>query len=50
VEQSLRQAVLWDEVKDILDKSAMNLSGGQQQAAVHRARFGDVNRIVLLIG
>ncbi|MBP7765187.1 MAG: phosphate ABC transporter ATP-binding protein PstB [Deltaproteobacteria bacterium] len=31
VEQSLRQAVLWDEVKDILDKSAMNLSGGQQQ-------------------
>jgi phosphate transport system ATP-binding protein len=31
VEQSLRQAVLWDEVKDILNKSAMNLSGGQQQ-------------------
>ena len=31
VEQSLRQAVLWDEVKDILHKSAMNLSGGQQQ-------------------
>jgi phosphate transport system ATP-binding protein len=31
VEQSLRQAVLWDEVKDILSKSAMNLSGGQQQ-------------------
>jgi len=31
VEQSLMQAVLWDEVKDILNKSAMNLSGGQQQ-------------------
>ena len=31
VEQSLKQAVLWDEVKDILDKSAMALSGGQQQ-------------------
>ena len=31
VEQSLKQAVLWDEVKDVLDKSAMNLSGGQQQ-------------------
>jgi phosphate transport system ATP-binding protein len=31
VEQSLRQAVLWDEVKDSLNKSAMNLSGGQQQ-------------------
>ena len=31
VEQSLRQSALWDEVKDILDKSAMTLSGGQQQ-------------------
>jgi phosphate transport system ATP-binding protein len=31
VEQSLKQAVLWDEVKDILNKSAMTLSGGQQQ-------------------
>ena len=31
VEQSLKRAVLWDEVKDILNKSAMNLSGGQQQ-------------------
>jgi len=30
-EESLRQAVLWEEVKDILDKSAMTLSGGQQQ-------------------
>jgi phosphate transport system ATP-binding protein len=31
VEESLKQAVLWDEVKDIMDKSAMTLSGGQQQ-------------------
>jgi len=31
VEKSLKQAVLWDEVKDILNQSAMNLSGGQQQ-------------------
>ena len=31
VEQSLKQAVLWDEVKDILTRSAMALSGGQQQ-------------------
>ena len=31
VEQSLRQSVLWDEVKDILHKPAMTLSGGQQQ-------------------
>jgi phosphate transport system ATP-binding protein len=31
VEESLKQSVLWDEVKDILNKSAMTLSGGQQQ-------------------
>lgn len=31
VEQSLREAVLWDEVKDRLHHQAMNLSGGQQQ-------------------
>ena len=31
VEKSLRQAALWDEVKDRLDKSGTSLSGGQQQ-------------------
>jgi phosphate transport system ATP-binding protein len=31
VERSLRQAAIWDEVKDRLDKSAYDLSGGQQQ-------------------
>ena len=31
VERSLRQAALWDEVKDRLDGSALALSGGQQQ-------------------
>jgi phosphate transport system ATP-binding protein len=31
VEQSLRQAALWDEVKDKLNQSGMALSGGQQQ-------------------
>ncbi|MFN8454253.1 MAG: phosphate ABC transporter ATP-binding protein [Anaerolineae bacterium] len=31
VEQSLRQAALWDEVKDRLDEPANALSGGQQQ-------------------
>jgi len=31
VETSLRQAILWDEVKDRLDELATNLSGGQQQ-------------------
>lgn len=31
VEKSLKQAALWDEVKDKLKKSAFELSGGQQQ-------------------
>jgi phosphate transport system ATP-binding protein len=31
VERSLRQAALWDEVKDKLDQSGSSLSGGQQQ-------------------
>ena len=31
VEQSLRRAALWDEVKDKLNESAYALSGGQQQ-------------------
>ena len=31
VEQALRRAALWDEVKDKLKKSGLSLSGGQQQ-------------------
>jgi len=31
VEQSLRSAAIWDEVKDRLKQSALGLSGGQQQ-------------------
>jgi phosphate transport system ATP-binding protein len=31
VEQSLRAAAIWDEVKDRLHNSALGLSGGQQQ-------------------
>lgn len=31
VEESLKKAFLWDEVKDRLDDSALKLSGGQQQ-------------------
>jgi phosphate transport system ATP-binding protein len=31
VERSLRQAALWDEVKDRLNSSGLGLSGGQQQ-------------------
>jgi phosphate transport system ATP-binding protein len=31
VEESLKRAALWDEVKDKLNKSGLSLSGGQQQ-------------------
>ena len=31
VEQALRRAAIWDEVKDKLNKSGLSLSGGQQQ-------------------
>lgn len=31
VEESLRQAAIWDELKDRLNSSALGLSGGQQQ-------------------
>ena len=31
VEESLRRAALWDEVKDRLDHSGLGISGGQQQ-------------------
>ena len=31
VERSLRDAAIWDEVKDRLNKSALGMSGGQQQ-------------------
>jgi len=31
VEEALRKAALWDEVKDILPQSGLSLSGGQQQ-------------------
>src|SRR6185295_11565093 len=31
IERSLRQAALWDEVKDSLDASGVSISGGQQQ-------------------
>ena len=34
VEDALRAAALWDEVKDRLDDNALELSGGQQQRLV----------------
>ena len=40
VENSLKQAALWDEVKDDLKKSALALSGGQQQKNMYRKSIG----------
>ena len=39
VENSLRKAGLWDEVKDRLNQPGTGLSGGQQQAYVLHGRL-----------
>ena len=48
VERSLRQAALWDEVKDRLRASAMALSGGQQQRLCLARTIAPSPEVILL--
>jgi len=48
VERSLRQAALWDEVKDRLDEPAIALSGGQQQRLCLARVLANQPEVILL--
>jgi phosphate transport system ATP-binding protein len=48
VERALRQAALWDEVKDRLKGSAMALSGGQQQRLCVARTIAPLPEVILL--
>lgn len=48
VEDSIKKAALWDEVKDILDSPALGLSGGQQQRLCIARAIAMRPKIILL--